>query len=45
MNGKNQQIRGKIRELEGRATWNLGQVIRGKYEQRVGKGSRKMAKD
>ena len=44
MNGKNQQIRGKIRELQGKATFNMGQVIKGKYQQRGRKGSRKMAK-
>jgi uncharacterized protein YjbJ (UPF0337 family) len=37
MNGKNQQIKGKFRELGGKLTFNFSQQIRGKYEQRVGK--------
>jgi uncharacterized protein YjbJ (UPF0337 family) len=44
MNGKNQQIKGKLRELEGRATMNMGQVIKGKYEQRIGKVREKWQK-
>jgi uncharacterized protein YjbJ (UPF0337 family) len=44
MNGKNQQIKGKLRELEGRATLNMGQVIKGKYEQRIGKVREKWQK-
>jgi uncharacterized protein YjbJ (UPF0337 family) len=44
MNGKNQQIRGKIRELQGRATLNMGQIIKGKYQQRVGKVREKWQK-
>jgi uncharacterized protein YjbJ (UPF0337 family) len=44
MNGKNQQIRGKIRELQGKATLNLGQIIKGKYQQRVGKVREKWQK-
>jgi len=44
MNGKNQQIKGKLRELEGRATLNMGQVIKGKAEQRVGKVREKWQK-
>lgn len=44
MNGKNQQMKGKLRELEGRATLNMGQVIKGKYEQRIGKVREKWQK-
>ncbi len=44
MNGKNQQIRGKIRELQGKATFNMGQMIKGKYQQRVGKVREKWQK-
>jgi len=44
MNGKNQQIRGKFRVLAGKMTFNMGQVIRGKADQRVGKIREKMQK-
>jgi uncharacterized protein YjbJ (UPF0337 family) len=44
MNGKNQQIIGKFRELTGKMTWNLGQVMRGKYDQRIGKVREKWQK-
>jgi uncharacterized protein YjbJ (UPF0337 family) len=44
MNGKNQQIRGKFRELTGKMTLNMGQVIRGKYDQRAGKVREKWQK-
>lgn len=43
-NGKNQQIKGKFRELEGKMTFNLGQVVKGKAEQRVGKVREKWQK-
>jgi uncharacterized protein YjbJ (UPF0337 family) len=36
MNGKNQQIRGRIRELQGKMTLNWGQQIKGKYQQQIG---------
>jgi len=44
MNGKNQQIKGKFRELGGKLTFNMGQQIKGKYEQRVGKVREKWQK-
>jgi uncharacterized protein YjbJ (UPF0337 family) len=44
MNDKNQQIKGKLRELEGKATFNMGQVIKGKAEQRIGKVREKVQK-
>jgi len=44
MNGKNQQIRGKFRELTGKMTWNVGRVMRGKYDQQIGKVHEKWQK-
>jgi uncharacterized protein YjbJ (UPF0337 family) len=44
MNGKNQQIRGKIRELQGKLTFNMGQVMRGKADQWIGKVREKWQK-
>ncbi|MGD0424651.1 MAG: CsbD family protein [Candidatus Bathyarchaeia archaeon] len=44
MNGKNQQIRGKFRELTGKMTFNVGRQIRGKYDQRIGKVREKWQK-
>jgi len=44
MRGKNQQIKVKLRELEGKATLNLGQEMTGKAEQRVGKVREKLEK-
>jgi uncharacterized protein YjbJ (UPF0337 family) len=44
MNGKNQQIRGKFRVLAGKLTFNMGEVIRGKADQQIGKVREKMQK-
>ena len=44
MNGKNQQIMGKFRELKGKLTFNMGQMIKGKYQQRIGKVREKWQK-
>jgi uncharacterized protein YjbJ (UPF0337 family) len=44
MNGKNQQIRGKFRELTGKMTWNVGRMMSGKYDQGVGKVREKWQK-
>ena len=44
MNGKNQQIKGKSRELAGKLTLNEGQQIKGKVEQDIGKVREKVQK-
>ena len=44
MNGKNEQVKGKFHEVEGKLTGNIGLQIKGEAEQQIGKVRQKAEK-
>jgi len=44
MNGKNEQVKGKFHEVEGKLTGNIGLQIKGETEQQIGKVRQKAEK-
>jgi uncharacterized protein YjbJ (UPF0337 family) len=44
MNGKNEQIKGKFHEAEGKLTGNIGTQVKGDAEQAIGRAREKAEK-
>ncbi len=44
MNGKEQQVKGKFHEVEGKLTGNIGMQVKGEIEQKIGNAREKQEK-